>query len=383
MFDDRVRTSTEPLRGGENLFDFYDNCARPGYVEFRSVMNEWLAEMAAGERGELASRFRFGGNREFVAATCELITHRFLKGSGLIPQSHPTVPGSTKRPDFAAEDNEGAIKAYVEVTTSNLPASLVGEMNRENAIYDAIDAADIPSGGVLGYRLLKAGQASPPLRPLVAAIEQWALANLEAARSSDVVRTFDAGDWRIELELYASTGAEAAVRSLKRAIGIRSLRGGLIKPQKDIRSALKTKADRYGELTAPYLIVVCDAKEQLFNQRAAQNAITEAVFGDEYTQFVGTIMRRKFARNGLWHGRGGATINKHVSGVVLLPQPSIWKLRDEKWEPILAINPWADSVLPAELREITRYEAQGERWVLHDGARFADVLDMPDPWPPE
>ncbi len=95
MFDDRVRTSTEPLRGGENLFDFYDNCARPGYDEFRSVMNEWLGEMAAGERGELASRFRFGGNREFVAATCELITHRFLKGSGLIPQSHPTVPGST------------------------------------------------------------------------------------------------------------------------------------------------------------------------------------------------------------------------------------------------------------------------------------------------
>lgn len=110
----------------------------------------------------------------FVASTCELVTRRFLIGAGLSVETHPTVPGTTERPDFAAKNEQGAIKAYVEVTTTNPSAELVGQMNRENLIYEAIDGANIPNGGILGYHLVKAGSDSPPLVPLVSSVEEWA-----------------------------------------------------------------------------------------------------------------------------------------------------------------------------------------------------------------
>jgi hypothetical protein len=43
------------------------------------------------------------------------------------------------------------------------------------------------------------------------------------------------------------------------------------------------------------------------------------------------------------------------------------------WEEILALNPWADKPLTAEFRTITRYEADGEQWVVRD--RLAGVAE--------
>ena len=82
LFEDRKRTRMEPLRRDESLFQFYDNCARSGYDEFRSMVNGWLAEMPETERGELITRMQNGGDREFGTALCELAVHAFLLRSG-------------------------------------------------------------------------------------------------------------------------------------------------------------------------------------------------------------------------------------------------------------------------------------------------------------
>lgn len=46
-------------------------------------------------------------------------------------------------------------------------------------------------------------------------------------------------------------------------------------------------------------------------------------------------------------------------------------------------NPWAERPLPAALKTIRRYEADNDQWVLREGVKFADILGLPDPWPPE
>lgn len=68
LFEDRERTRTEPLRRGEQLFEFYDSSASPGYDEFRAVVNGWLTQIRADDCAELISRMRYGGDREFGAA---------------------------------------------------------------------------------------------------------------------------------------------------------------------------------------------------------------------------------------------------------------------------------------------------------------------------
>ena len=47
LFLDRGRRRTEPFKPDEALFEFYDSSASPGYSEFRTVVNGWLAEMPA------------------------------------------------------------------------------------------------------------------------------------------------------------------------------------------------------------------------------------------------------------------------------------------------------------------------------------------------
>jgi Ribosomal protein L7/L12 dimerisation domain len=154
LFEVRERTRKEPLRRGETLFEFYDSCASDGYDELRSVVNGWLAHMPAADRNELITRMRYGGDREFGASLAELSLHAFILGSGCRASPHPEVPGTTKRPDYAAIDQAGAPLAYVEVTTVNPPAAQEAEKNRENPVYNAIDAAKIPAGSALGYRLV-------------------------------------------------------------------------------------------------------------------------------------------------------------------------------------------------------------------------------------
>lgn len=378
LFEDRERTRTEPLKRGDTLFDFYDSCARSGYDEFRAVVNGWLAQVPASDRAELISRMRYGGDREFGASLSELSLHAFIIGSGFRAKPHPEIPGTAKRPDFAALDQSAMPAAYIEVTTVNPPTAQEAEKNRENPVYNAIDAAKIPAGSALGYRLVRAGKSSPPLRPLVADVERWARDNAEAAKTMEISRTFSAGDWGVELDLYSGgSNPEPSTQ----AIGVAQMRGGVITPHQDLRDALCKKSRRYGSLDKPYLIAVADGKDQFFSKDSIHSALTDAVFGDEIMQFNGGTASIARAKNGFWHGPKGPR-NQHVSAVLLLPETGLWKLREEKWQPVLAVNPWADRPLPDALRAMNRFEADGDRWVFREGKRFSDIVGLPDPWPP-
>ncbi len=378
LFKARERTRKEPLRRGEGLFEFYDSCASPGYDEFRAVVNGWLAQMPAGDRNELITRMRYGGDREFGASLAELSLHAFILGSGCRASPHPKVPGSMKRPDYAATDQGGALLAWVEVTTVNPPAAQEAEKNRENPVYNAIDAAKIPAGSALGYKLVRAGKNSPALGLLVANVERWARDNAEAAKTKEVSKTFTAGDWVVELDLYSGgSNPEPSTQ----AIGVAQMQGGIITPHKDLRDTLYKKTRKYGALDKPYLIAVADGKDQLFSKDSINSALTEAVFGDEIVQFKGSTAHIAHAKNGFWHGPKGPR-NQHVSGVLLLPETGLWKLREEKWQPVLAINPWAERPLPEALRTMRRFEADNGRWVFRKGERFSNVVGLPDPWPP-
>jgi hypothetical protein len=373
LFDDRARTRKEALRRGDGLFEFYDSCACPGYDELRSVANGWLARMPADDRDKLISRMRYGGDREFGAVLTELSLHAFILGSGCRASPHPEIPGTTKRPDYAVTDHTGAPLAYVEVTTVSPPEAQTSEVNRETPVYNAINGAKIPAGSALGYRLVRAGKTSPSLRPLVADIEHWASDNAERAKTEEVSKTFTAGEWVIELDLYAGDDASEPA---SQAIGVAVMRGGMIKPHKDLRAALDGKSRKYGALDKPYLIAVADGKEQYFSEESVKSALTEAVLGDEIVQFQDGMARLTHAKNGFWHGPKGPR-NRHVSGVLLLPDLGLWKLRERKRQPMLAVNPWAERPLPEALRMIGRLEAEDSRWVFREGKLFADVIGLP------
>ena len=379
LFEERNRARQEPLRRGERLFEFYDTCGRNGYDEFRVVVNNWLLQMRDDDQAEIESRMRNGSDTDFRNGLCELTMHAWILGSGCGCIVHPILPRSPKRPDFAATNRQGDALAYIEVTSVNPPDARVAENNRENPIYNAIDAADLPPGTMLGYDLIRAGADNPPLRPLVRAVERWARENLDAAGDEPVSSTFTAGDWEIELELYVGAGLEPA----ENAIGVAGLGGGWIAPHADLRNALDNKSRRYGDLGSPYLIVVSDAKDQLWGADRARDTLLEALMGDEVIEVPqGGEPRLARAGNGFWRDNCGPR-NRHVSGVLLLPDPDIWKLRSPAHQPLLSINPWANLAVPGPLRSLHRLEVEENRWIVRQGQILADITGIPDPWPPE
>jgi aspartyl-tRNA(Asn)/glutamyl-tRNA(Gln) amidotransferase subunit B len=377
LFGERERTRQKPLQPGERLFDYYDECGRSGYDEFRSLVNRWLADVAVDDRRKLISRMRNAGNSAFGAALCELTVHALLKALKYEVIAHPQIPGTSAHPDFAATDEAGR-KLYVEVTTVNRSDDLVDQLGREAPIYNAINQAKLPPGCLLGYSLVQAGSDNPDLSKLAPSVERWAKQNASKGANSPIVQRFPVGEWIVELELFIGGSLVADTP----AIGIVwGGGGGVITPPKDIRGSLNNKANRYGTLDAPYLIVVADAKDQIFGSDQARNAITEAVFGDEQVIAVGGNFTLDFVRNGLWFGAQGPR-NQHVTGVLLIPQTDIWKLREPNREPILALNPWASISLPDAIKNVRRLEAIDAKWEEHEGVSFADILGLPIPWPP-
>jgi hypothetical protein len=378
LFPEFVRTRKKHLKRGELLFDFYNQCARSGYDEFRGFLNTWISQFPKADRIELISRMSRGGDSAFQAGLTELVVHAAIKKLRCDVVVHPTIEGTNKRPDFGIVDGDKII-CYVEVTTVNVAADVVGGKNRETPLYNAIDKTELPAGCVLGYELIHAGGSSPRLRPLLKSIEEWAKKTVEEAKKGPVTQRFTTSDWEIELDLFAGGSKEKYDHS----IGVSSGGAGWIAPHLDLRHALNLKSRRYGKLQTPYLTVVADAKGQLFGADTTRSALTEAVLGDETVQWrEGDAAKVVHANNGFWRGREKSQ-NTHVSGVMLFPDTGLWGLRSDNLQPILAINPWADHALPDVLKVFSRYEAEDDKWIFKKGTNIADILGFPTPWPPE
>jgi hypothetical protein len=151
IFEDKVRTRTEPKRPGEDDYSFYDSTARPEYDVYRGLVNGWMEQMSEEGQRELLPRFRRNESLEYQSALAELTTHAALKDEGYAVEVHPEDDQTEKKPDFLARDANGGAVAYVEVTTFGPSKDFVGKHKRSADIYNGIDQAKLPAGCRLGW----------------------------------------------------------------------------------------------------------------------------------------------------------------------------------------------------------------------------------------
>jgi hypothetical protein len=386
LFDDKERTRTTPKKPGERDYDFYDSSASAGYQVYRDLLNGWIAELPEAERNETINRFRKGDNLAYRAVLAELTIHAALIRQGCTVEVHPPCPHPTNRPDFLAKDADGKSVAYIEVTSFGPGPDDVARSNREAQIYNAIDKAKLPAGFRLGYDVVEYGQKSPSLNKLCRSIETWAAARVVGYdQSNSPVQVFDAEDWKIELTLIGGFKAEGEVdRAIARAMGD----ARQVTPAIEIREALKKKGSRYGVLEAPFVIAVADFNDELVGGEHNNEALIDSVFGSVVTQVTGlgtpeeNIVRVRIG-DGYWGVPGGL---KHtgVSGAILLPQPNLWSLRADRWQPLMIRNPWATHLMPDALLPLPGLQLNSENaFEAVEGTKLADILGLPAIWPPE
>jgi hypothetical protein len=94
------------------------------------------------------------------------------------------------------------------------------------------------------------------------------------------------------------------------------------------------------------------------------------------------LMKNRRADNGYW-GTPDAPKNRDVSGIIVLPKPHLWDLRNERWQPILLRNPWAERPFPDDLLSLPGIEYKPDSFAPKNGTLLADMLGLPSVWPPE
>ena len=385
LFEDKERTRTGPMLQGELEYAYYDSSARPPYAIYRALINGWIERLPEAERAEAVARFRGAANASYQAALAELVIHESSLQQGFTPELHPLGAHPTRRLDFLVRTNNQAVAAYIEVTSINPTPEWVARNNQEAAIYNAIDKVALPAGWRLGYAVERRGQNNPNLNTLKTQIEAWAEASTVNAAEEIPTRLFDAADWQIELTLFG--GFDPSVK-IDRAIVTAAGELRILQPDRKICQALELKGNRYGALDAPYLIVVADNKDELPGGNHNATALLDAVFGSVVARFAQQddgqmIAHEERQHNGYW-GVNGNPRHRNVGGVVLLPKPNLWHLRDERSQPLIVRNPWATHQLPDDFFPLPSFDITDAGDIsLTEGQPFADLIGLPNPWPPE
>jgi hypothetical protein len=204
-------------------------------------------------------------------------------------------------------------------------------------------------------------------------VEEWAAQVCRKDCHESPRRSFELGDWRIALSLIGGFDED----KFDRPKIVCWARSEWVSHHHDLCRPLNNKARKYGNLRAPYLIVVADAKDSVWTQRDIFEALVGGLYGtpaillgkvsDEYSH---TWI------NGFW-GRYGAPHNSDVSGVVLLPNLRRWY--DRRCQPLIAYNPWATYRLPDSLLPLTSltYITKSDEIRIEQGLSLADILQLP------
>jgi hypothetical protein len=261
----------------------------------------------------------------------------------------------------------------------------ISQSKRDAQIYNVLDNVALPSGWRLGLYIPKHGNRTPSISKLCKVVEAWAAKTAGDDPDLMPVEIFDVEGWSIELTLYGGYRTDVTP---ERVIAGAMSDMRLIRPHVEIRQAVEKKGSRYGAMSAPYLIVVADCKDELVGGEHIAEACLEAMLGTIVTQSTTDasnkqIFRDVRLRDGYW-GTPQQPKHQNVSGVLVLPKAHLWDLRNEYWQPLLLRNPRADYPLPDKLFPISSYRAaEIGNLELVPGLMLADILGLPLIWPPE
>ncbi len=384
IFVKKERTRVEPKKQGEGDFEFYNSSARPEYDTYRALVNSWLSEMPEAGHAEMVARCQTGTDLQYKAALAELTAHAALKRQGYSMDLHPTCGHPTRKPDFRVRKSDRTPVAIVEVTTFTPASPEIAQSRRDADVHNALDKARLPESWRLGLDIVEHGDKPASLNRIRAEVEKWAVEAVGNDPMAMPSKTFDYEGWSIELTLYGGFKTGGPIEH-----AIASSMGNIreIKPALEIRQAVESKGSRYGAMSDPYLIVVADCKDELPGGKHNGTALVEAMFGDIITRASKdaagkTVVTDVRQANGYW-GLPDKPKHCNVSGVFLMPKPHLWDLREERWQPLLVRNPWAERPLPEDFLPLPGFKhVKDAEYAPTEGDVLADILDLPAVWPP-
>lgn len=143
-----------------------------------------------------------------------------------------------------------------------------------------------------------------------------------------------------------------------------------------LRSKLKKKGSRYGQLDQPYLVALLCAGDLV-----EDHDIADALLGTTAVRYYPGTQRTEIVRQleGFWHARKGPQ-NTRVSAVMTVPRLNWSSIIIT--EPTIWLNPWSAHPLKAPLPWRTHTITTDGHFTTTEATRSAaNVLALPASWP--
>jgi hypothetical protein len=354
-------------------------------MRVHAALERWLSHYPAAERDEL--RGRLNDEHKAHAAFWELLLHELYREAGFSLQPHPSVQGTSHRPDFLVSHADSAFLLEARTVTA-ITDNRRRRDRRLKTLTEVINKA-VAHDFYVQLEILVEGADQPPAGPVVRELQRW-LAVLDPDELADLFRRHRSlrrmpsheiatGDWVLR---FTPIPVDERRRGKLTGplIGIGPVETRISDPTAGVRKALERKGARYGS-APPHPLVIALAIEE---PGVEDGDIAAALFGRVVTQILDleqepTPVRHYRKDDGYWSGRRNA--GSRVSAVLTTRHPRPWSagtLMPQLW-----LNPWADRPYDApRLWAATTVDATTGEFVSSEATvTVAELLNLPSDSP--
>ncbi|MCU1359964.1 MAG: hypothetical protein JWN99_1253 [Ilumatobacteraceae bacterium] len=378
IFTSRERTDRSPRHSDATTFQFLDRIAGPYWDRVRGLIEEWVANYPASDRGEVVTRLR-ADSVSFRSAHWELYLAALVRAHGGTVTCHPSMPDSTSRPDFLVRGIGQSF--YLEAKVLESEAEQAVRDRWRDDIWTGLSDRVISEHFFVRLAIDTYGASAPPISKMANSVRQW----LESLDPS-VVTGFGDGEEFVHRWADAATGWKVSltpIRKLRHApddrlVGMGGAEAYWLNDREATRKAIRKKSKAYGKMVErPFVVALAVHRMGVHDED-----VNQALYGDEvmmvdFSDPPKTHPSR--ARNGVWLGPRGRRRTR-LSAVLLGRAIAPWALQDS--DLTMWMNPWADQPLqPTFLNAntVNVVQNQFERTGADRTAR--ECFGLSDDWP--
>ncbi|MEN2283283.1 hypothetical protein AAGF08_14150 [Algoriphagus sp. SE2] len=258
LFDDTYRSYLGPSNHNENPYDFYNRSARNDISIIRNTLEEWFQEYPNDHQKELKNSFV----KNFDDCFYELFLYKLFKELGFEIEIHPTLPKSTKRPDFLIQKNEQEI--YVEAKIVKNKSNEQEALDRKiNEFYDSLSKIDSKGFLLQIDTLIIKGNNQPSTKKLIQFVEREiqkldpdVITTQLQDKGTESIPVIEVNDDQLHLIIKPMPVIAAARNKKKRPIDVYPIETFWGAGEESLKESISKKAKRYGELDKPFIVCV-------------------------------------------------------------------------------------------------------------------------------
>jgi hypothetical protein len=362
IFDRVRRTDMSRKKLTEGSFAYLNRSGLRGSAESRALMETWLSRAPSSEHGDFRARFRSGKESEYTSALQEITLHELLRRRRCNVSFHPSIPGTTKQPDFKVRQPKGPEFILEACTSTDIESGPDGG-TRADRIREFLRSVDLP-GYLIGIDELIEGSKDLSQRTLTSHIDAGIKAGeagyVDESISIPLLATADG--WRIKLTAFAASKYGPRNTTVMQEAWGRTW----IRPSYPLRDSLEKKGRRYGQLGMPYVIGVNSA-DMMLTDRDFQDTL----FGSP-PQFAAPGSPRDY---GVW-GTAAAPKHTRVSAVLFTKNLCPPTLLMGQVYACLYFNPWPTHPYDGVLAKLPTFRFENGLVREYRGAPLHELLKL-------